>query len=48
MQPWSRRVQIEFDTTLTNEDLNKLAKFFHAKLSPAIEIYDKDIKESSK
>lgn len=47
MQPWSRRVKLEIYSTLNNEDVHKLTKFYHAKLGPALEIFTKDSKESS-
>ncbi|RNA00740.1 SPRY domain-containing 3, partial [Brachionus plicatilis] len=47
MQPWSTRVRLEIYSTLCNEDVNKLTKFYHAKLAPAIEIYNKDMTEST-
>jgi len=39
---------MEMVKTIKADDVSKLNKFFSTKLAPALEIYNKDLKESSK
>ncbi len=42
------KVKLEMVKTIKADDVSKLNKFFGTKLAPALEIYNKDLKESSK
>lgn len=40
-------MKLEMLKTIKADDVSKLNKFFSTKLAPALEIYNKDLKESS-
>lgn len=47
MQPWAKRVKLEMLTSVSAQDSAKLAKYFTNKMGPALDIYIRDLKESS-
>lgn len=47
LQPWGKRVKLSMEKTLSNDYQTKLTKYFNSKLGPALEIYKKDLEEST-